>query len=80
MERYKLTLVRSDDGDWEGIYVNGVLHIEGHSLISRDWVDLLSECKNISEVDYFVIEGKCLEEIGASLPHYLSDIPRGYLL
>lgn len=28
----KINLVQSTDGDWEGIYVDGILKEEGHSL------------------------------------------------
>lgn len=28
--------IRSDQGDWEGLYVNGILVLEGHSLATAD--------------------------------------------
>lgn len=37
----KVTLISSDDGDWEGIYVDGVLKHEGHNLEPSDILQAL---------------------------------------
>ncbi|TCJ00008.1 hypothetical protein [Cytobacillus praedii] len=79
MEGYSLTLVRSDDGDWEGLYVDGILDIEGHSLSNYDWIDLITRHNYIVSIEQFYINGELLEEIGASFPYKLSEIPNGYL-
>ena len=34
-------VVRADD--WAGIYINGELHFEGHSIPDRVWMDLLDD-------------------------------------
>lgn len=35
-------LVQSEEGDWQGLYVDGKLAIEDHSLAPRDVLDALS--------------------------------------
>lgn len=30
--------------DWVGVYLNGALYYEGHSIPDWVWLDLLSEC------------------------------------
>jgi hypothetical protein len=37
----KITLVASDDGDWIGLYKDGVLEAEGHSLNERQVLEAL---------------------------------------
>lgn len=32
----KIHIVRSEEGDWEGLYINGILMCEGHSLSIYD--------------------------------------------
>lgn len=32
----EVNLMESDDGDWEGLYINGVLVLENHSLSAHE--------------------------------------------
>jgi hypothetical protein len=64
----KLVMVSSSSGDWEGLYVDGVLFSEGHSLSSREVLSAAGiklEEKNAAE--------GWLEEQGC-LPTKLKDV------
>lgn len=63
----KITYLQADD--WAGVYVDGKLKFEGHSIDSNEWVILLREAgvevEDLSETDlsYETIEahGRCPE-------------------
>lgn len=61
----KIAFVNSNDGDWEGIYVDGVLKREGHSLSPDDVLSVLG-----IEYDTHYID----MEDGDRLPAKLKDI------
>ena len=44
-----IKLVKSEDGDWEAIYVDGVLAVENHSLRTTDVLEAV-------ELDYEKVE------------------------
>lgn len=62
-----LTLVNNDEGDWEGLYRDGFLIREGHSLSAHHVLEAIGlKFENIYNVD--------LSELGC-LPETLSELP-----
>lgn len=51
----KITVVGSPDGDWEGVYVDGRLKFEGHSITWWQMLDALG-----IEYDSFDADGEWL--------------------
>ena len=64
----QVTIVVSEESDWEGIYVNGTLKHEGHSLCARDVLDALEIRSERVQV--------VLDPYGAGLPQNLNDLVR----
>ncbi len=74
--------VSSSHGDWVGVYLNGKLYDEGHSIPVHTWLDLLSEVAeensaNLSTMQ-FEVGGEWLESCG-NLSEFFSDIPKEQL-
>lgn len=61
-----ITLVREVSGDWIGLYKDGELVMENHSLQEEDVLRAV-------DVEYAVIHDVDLSD-GASLPRKLSDL------
>lgn len=62
-----ITLISSDDGDWEGIYVDGVLQAEGHSLSPSQVFEALGLGLDKQEINF--------EELGiTSCPYKLEEL------
>lgn len=61
----KITFVNADTGDWEGIYVDGVLLREDHSLAPDDVLSVLG----IEYTEHWVDM-----EDGSRLPRSLADL------
>lgn len=64
----KITYATNYD-DWEGIYVDGVLKVEGHKIQIHDLFELFSDfstVENINATDY-------LDQYG-SLPYKLAEL------
>lgn len=64
-----INIVRSEDGDWAGLYIDGQLKTEGHSITSSDVLDALGlkfkvVTMNETEFDYF----------GSRCPHEYKDV------
>lgn len=78
MITYKnITLVKSSDGDWEGLYVDNELYTENHSLRPEDVFEIIND-HHISEAVSFEIDCDWLvEDQVGMLPNLLSDIPEG---
>ena len=68
MLQHKFVIVSSSSGDWEGLYKDGVLVTEGHSISNRDIFANLG----VSVQEKEAAEG-WLEERG-NLPKNLSDV------
>lgn len=66
----KITFVGDPGGDWEGLYIDGKLVIENHSL---QWWQVLYALK--IEYDSFDADEEWLQEKG-SLPNDLKDVKR----
>ncbi len=74
MIAYKtITLVKSTDGDWEGLYLDNELYCEGHSLRIEDVFDIIND-HHISEAKSFGVYYEWLNMVG-SLPNNLNEIP-----
>jgi hypothetical protein len=72
-----ITLVKSSDGDWEGLYLDNQLYTENHSLRLEDVFEIIND-HHISEAVSFEIDCDWLvEDQGGLLPNFLSDIPEG---
>lgn len=79
MEEVNVIIISSDDGEWEGMYVDGYLFEEGHRLSNRDWMDLINKNKYFISAEQKWIDGINLEDLGASFPFRLSEIPEEYI-
>ena len=66
----KITLVSNGD-DWEGLYVDGELVVEGHSITARDMANALGADMENVYVSYEWLGGKV-----NTLPQRLSKIPK----
>lgn len=69
-----VTLVRGDGGDWEGLYRNGILSDQNHSLDLRAVLESLANQGSI-HFAYIRVDQDWLEgELG--LPYNLNEIPQ----
>lgn len=66
--------VSSSHGDWAGVYLNGKLYDEGHSIPVWLWIDLFN-LNSVTEAVQFEVDGDWLEE-GGKLPQNFCDIPK----
>ncbi len=62
----QITLVTLDD--WQGLYLDGILEYEGHSIPDFEWMRVLNQEENMFDVDQEWVEVN-------GLPEYLGDIP-----
>ena len=70
-----ITLVKSSDGDWEGLYLDNELYAENHSLRLEDVFEIIND-HHISEAKSFEVDCDWLvEDQCGLLPNLLSDIP-----
>lgn len=71
-----VSLIETEDGDWVGLYVNGELIDEGHSLTSYQWIKVIKEYKHFDKVDIYIVD----EEIADKgfpvvlTPQYLEEL------
>ena len=71
----KLTFVGTEEGDWEGIYVNGNLFEERHSLSKTDYMHLISQFKAFSsEIEEYTLTEDQIEELGGTFPIDIEDL------
>ncbi len=66
----KITLVSNGD-DWAGLYVDGKLFTEGHSITARDLVNAAG-----IEADHIDVTTDWLGGTVSNLPAQLSEIPK----
>lgn len=71
----KLIIASSEDGDWEGLYINGELVEEGHSLNWRRVISkhFLGDSFYIESMEDIEVKGKWLSEEG-SFPILLEEL------
>lgn len=72
----KINYVTGDD--WQGLYVNGCLIEEGHTIRITDLLEILKDRKLLT-FDYHEIDQNYLEDLG-SLPDKFEDIDKSELL
>lgn len=75
----ELVYIKSECGDWEGIYVDGELFGEGHKIDSTIWIFIIKKYKNFTGFcpTYSFTEEQ-FEELGDSLPNDIHEIPEHY--
>lgn len=71
-----ITLVKSSDGDWEGIYLDNELYCENHNINIQDILNLIND-HHLYQAFSFEVDCDWLDEIGGHLPNFLSEIPEG---
>jgi hypothetical protein len=69
-DKTKTIVIVGNGDDWEGIYVDGILQMEDHTLTAGDIIRILGIKAERKEVSSEWLGG----EVG-SLPERLSDIP-----
>lgn len=68
-----LTYISSGYGDWCAVYIDDKLHVEGHSISTRDWLYLL-KLGTIKKTKQLEVDGNWLEGCG-TFPASFRDIP-----
>lgn len=67
-------------GNWEVMYVNGEMVVEGHSLSANDFLYVINKYKNFSKSDSYYIDSDIVEEeLNCDFPDNFYDIPNEYL-
>ena len=66
----KFTIVSSESGDWEALYINGKIAAEGHSLNVRDVLDCIDNILP-NEIESVEIPDEVAE---TGMPIYLKDM------
>ena len=76
----KLLFVTGEEGDWEGLYLEGKLVKEGHELTKYDVLDALKTFDYDFGDEYgsYTINQEYLEDIG--LPIYFKNIDKDMFL
>jgi hypothetical protein len=80
METHDVILISCESDDWEGIYVDGFLLDEGHSLSNSHFISLIRTYKNFNSIEQKWITDEGMDEVGCSFPTQYNDIPKKYLL
>ena len=70
----KLTYVTNEYGEWCGVYIDGKLDTEGHSIPVYEWLDYI-KMRGITEVEELEVSGEWMEDVG-SFPQLFDDIPK----
>ena len=70
LKNKKLILMRGDD--WEGIYYEGKLLYQGHSI---NWYDVLKKLGYATKLKYIESE-EDWKELGWSLPENIEDVQK----
>lgn len=69
----RINMVYGDD--WQGMYLNGVLHAQGHSVHMNELGDIINKLGGVNEFVSNEVCFKWLDGMGY-LPKFLIDIPR----
>ena len=75
-EMNKVTVVNGDD--WQGLYLNGVLHSEAHSLKFCDLGYIINKIGPISKYVEYDVCSQWMYDMGF-LPKFFVDIPKDVL-
>ncbi|MEX0597808.1 MAG: hypothetical protein WD512_15050 [Candidatus Paceibacterota bacterium] len=72
---HKLTYVTTEEGDWEGIYVDDKLSQEGHRLSAEDYLDVVTTYNNFTnDYEHIGLSDDQMESLGFSLPDTLAEV------
>lgn len=63
------TFVNSEDGDWQALYINGKLAVEGHTIKTRDVLDCIADILPNKVVSFEIPQD--IAEMG--MPMHLDD-------
>jgi len=81
MEKIKIIVLSSQEGDWEGVYVSGELEAEDHSLNNKKfWWDLGKTYGSDGVLSFHELQDedeKELQEVG-NLPEHISELKCQY--
>lgn len=64
MGTVKVVIAIVDDGDWEGLYVNGELENQGHSIGSHGFIELINKYKTFESVESVYVTEEFVENLG----------------
>lgn len=73
----KVVYVRDEGGDWAGLYIDGELEDQNHSLDVGMVLDTLYE-RGLIEYESFMVPEEAWDDLG-QLPDEFEDIPEGLL-
>ena len=65
MSQARVTLVRDHEGEWEGLYVDGTLIAQGHSLQDTDWAEAFHLIGATMHLADATIDDRCPEHLTA---------------
>ncbi len=75
MREHQLTLVGCEEGDWHGIYVDGKLHNQNHSLNARLFSEIISKYQYFERlIEKMTLSSKQMDELGGILPYKFEHI------
>lgn len=79
-QKNRVAIVNFDSGDWEGIYVNGILEYEGHSIPTHILLHIMVKYQAFDdEYDSYWIANTDGLEVSSPLPDKFEDIPKEWL-
>lgn len=76
MADVKITFVSAEAGDWVGMYIDGKLVDEGHSIPPHRILNAMARCFEFQH-EHIECSDKTFEESGGSMPKRLSEVIRG---
>lgn len=80
MSEMHIAVVRNHEGDWEGLYVEGKLVAEGHSIEIQDVFDAMKKASMLENINVEIIYdnerrwGEYLEIFGNRFPDKFKDL------
>lgn len=69
----KITIVKSTDGDWSGLFINGIISFQSHNIPEHEILETLFKSQPF-EYETLEVDGDWLGDIGQFSAN-LSDIP-----
>lgn len=64
--------------DWEGIYINGELRYENHSIPTHVWLDILRDNRYYLDVETYYVDEEYMADLG-NFPSQFSKLPKEVL-
>lgn len=72
------TFIYVSTDDWEGIYINGVLEYENHSIPTHVWLDILRKNNYYLDVESYYVDEEYMHDLGC-FPDKFSKLPKEVL-